>query len=115
MELILPLLLVLFAGFMFMNARRQRRQFQELQQMQSSLGTGDRVMTTSGLYATVVSTTDNTLDLELAPGVTTTWLRQAVREKVTTETVDDDLVDVDDTGVAGTDEVTVDDRKADGR
>lgn len=114
MELILPLLLVLFAGFMFMNARRQRRQYQELQQMQSSLGPGDRVMTTSGLYGTVVATTDNTLDLEVAPGVTTTWLRQAVRERVTTETADDDDL-VDDTAVASTDEVTVEDRKTDGR
>jgi preprotein translocase subunit YajC len=107
MELILPLLLVLFAGFMFMNARRQRRQYVELQQMQSSLATGDRVMTTSGLYGTIVGTTDSTIDIEVAPGVHTTWIRQAVREKVKTDTDDDadDLVD----------DVVEDGPKSDGR
>jgi preprotein translocase subunit YajC len=106
MELILPLLLVLFAGFMFMNARRQRRQYQELQQMQSSLGPGDRVMTTSGLHGTVVDTADDTLDIEIAPGVTTTWVRQAVREKVTPST---------DSEFEAVDEVVEDGPKADGR
>jgi preprotein translocase subunit YajC len=95
---ILPLLLVLFAGFMFMTARRQRRQAQETQQMQSSLVPGDRVMTTSGLYATIVETDDDTIELEVAPGVRTTWVRQAVREKIKSEigTSDDVDVDVDD-------------------
>ena len=93
MELILPLLLVLFAGFMFMTARRQRRQVQETQQMQSSLVPGDRVMTTSGLYGTIVETDDDTLEIEVAPGVRTTWVRQAVREKVKPETETSDDVD----------------------
>jgi preprotein translocase subunit YajC len=40
-------------------------------------------MTTSGLYGTVADTSgDNTIDIEIAPGVVTTWLRLAVREKV---------------------------------
>ena len=60
------LLLVLFAGFMFMNARRQRRQYQEQQQMQSSLVPGDRVMvidlvvlvTATGLGVPATSTID---------------------------------------------------------
>lgn len=106
---LLLLMLVLFAGFMFMNMRRQRRQYQELQQMQSSLAAGDRVMTTSGLYGTVVDTADNTVDLELAPGVRTTWLRQAVREKVTTELADE----ADEAGLV--DDVVEDGPKADGR
>ena len=111
MELILPLLLVLFAGFMFMTARRQRRQAQETQQMQSSLVPGDRVMTSSGLYGTIVDTDDDTIELEVAPGVHTTWIRQAIREKVKPETesdeIDDDVVeDVD---------VVEDGPKADGR
>jgi len=120
MELILPLLLVLFAGFMFMNARRQRRQYQELQQMQSSLAAGDRVMTTSGLYGTIVATADDTLELEIAPGVRTTWLRQAVRERVKSEaaaeaeTVDHVTDDIDHLG--DVDGVVEEGRpKADGR
>jgi preprotein translocase subunit YajC len=108
MELILPLLLVLFAGFMFMTARRQRRQVQETQQMQSSLVPGDRVMTTSGLYGTIVETDDDTLEIEVAPGVHTTWVRQAVREKVKPETETDELSD-------DVDDVVENGPKADGR
>jgi preprotein translocase subunit YajC len=113
MELILPLLLVLFAGFMFMNARRQRRHYQELQQLQSSLAPGDRVMTTSGLHGTVVGTADDTIDLEIAPGVHTTWVRQAVREKVNPDaSTDADAADADEHLA---DEVVEERPKADGR
>lgn len=109
MELILPLLLVLFAGFMFMTARRQRRQVVQMQQMQSSLVPGDRVMTTSGLYGMIVDTDDDTVEIEVAPGVHTTWIRQAVREKVKTETETDEI------GDDVVDEVVEDGPKADGR
>ena len=110
MEIILPLLLVLFAGFMFMNARRQRRQYQEVQRMQSSLSPGDEVMTTSGLYGTIVGTTDDTIDLEIAPDVRTRWIRQAIREKVKPEIADDaaELTALDQ-------DVVEDGPKADGR
>ncbi|HEY4017208.1 MAG TPA: preprotein translocase subunit YajC [Pseudonocardiaceae bacterium] len=90
---LIPLLLVLLVGFMFFSTRKQKRAMQTQQDMQKSLSFGDRVMTTSGLYATVVSTSDDTIDLELAPGFVTTWLRQAVREKVVasdTELLDDE-------------------------
>src|SRR6202008_3791092 len=52
------------------------------QEMQNSLSYGDRVMTTSGLFGSVVSTSDDSIDIEIAPGVVTSWLRAAVREKV---------------------------------
>ncbi|HJP75377.1 MAG TPA: preprotein translocase subunit YajC [Pseudonocardiaceae bacterium] len=90
---LLPVLLVLLVGFMFFSTRKQKRTMQQQQDMQKSLSFGDRVMTTSGLYGHVVSTTDDTVDIELSPGVVTTWLRQAVREKVAesvSEPVDDE-------------------------
>ena len=78
-----PLLLILFAVVMFFSFRRQRKVATDQQSMQKSLGIGDKVMTTSGLYGTVAGIdSDDTLDLEIAPGVVTTWLRLAVREKV---------------------------------
>ena len=44
---------------------------------------GDRVLTTSGLRAVVVDTSDeDTIDLEIAPGVRTTWVRAAIRERI---------------------------------
>ena len=96
--LLIPLLLIVLVGFMFFGTRKQKRAVAQQQDMQKSLSFGDKVMTTSGLYATVVETGDDTIDLEIAPGVTTTWLRAAVREKVAenTELVDEDVEGIDD-------------------
>lgn len=102
-QLLLPLLIVLFAVMFYMQIRRQKKANQEQQKLQKSLTAGDRVMTTSGLFGTVVSTADNSVDLEISPGVVTTWLSAAIREKVDTEqdsdgdaadTADDDTAEV---------------------
>ncbi|HEV2781308.1 MAG TPA: preprotein translocase subunit YajC [Actinophytocola sp.] len=92
MEL-LPMLLLfgLLGLMMYFMSRRQRRAVQQQQELQNSLEVGDRVMTTSGLYGTITATYDTTVDLEIAPGVETNWLRAAVREKVTE--VEDEVSD----------------------
>jgi preprotein translocase subunit YajC len=97
---LLPLLLLfgLLGLMMFFMSRRQRRAVQQQQELQSSLAVGDRVMTTSGLYGTIIDISDDaSIDLEIAPGVETTWLRAAVREKVGPEVdieeFDEDLAD----------------------
>lgn len=84
MEL-LPMLLLfgLLGLMMYFMSRRQRRAMQQQQELQASLAVGDRVMTTSGMYGTVTDTSEGTtIDIEIAPGIETTWLRAAVREKV---------------------------------
>lgn len=81
-SLILPLLIVVLAVPMFFSFRKQKKMQAQQQELQNSIGPGDRVMTTSGVYGTVRSTSDQTIDIEIAPGMVTTWLRQAVREKV---------------------------------
>lgn len=85
-----PLILLLFLAVLslplFLGARRQRRAVREAQELQSSLEVGDRVMTSSGMHGTVVRLDDDTLELEIAPGVHTTWVRAAIREKVVAET-----------------------------
>lgn len=102
-QLLLPLLIVLFAVMFYMQIRRQKKANQAQQKLQNSLTAGDRVMTTSGLFGTVVSTADTSVDLEISPGVVTTWLSAAIREKVDTEqdsdgdavdTADDDTAEV---------------------
>ncbi|EHR60766.1 preprotein translocase subunit YajC [Saccharomonospora cyanea] len=82
--LILPLLLMLVVALpLILSTRKQKKLMAEQQEMQNSLTAGDRVMTTSGLYATVADASDDTtIDLEIAEGVVTTWLRQAVRERI---------------------------------
>jgi preprotein translocase subunit YajC len=81
--LLFPLLILLLFIPILLSGRRQKRQVAQMQQLQSSLTEGDVVVTTSGLRGTIVdSSYEDTVDLEIAPGVVTTWVRQAIREKV---------------------------------
>jgi preprotein translocase subunit YajC len=105
-SLLLPLIIVLFAVPLFLGTRKQKRAAQQQQNLQSSLAYGDRVMTTSGLFGTVVATADDSIDIEIAPGVVTSWLRAAVREKVADSTVDHPESDIDDSTDDETDEET---------
>jgi preprotein translocase subunit YajC len=89
--LFLLLLFIVLAVPLIMNARRQKRAMADAQRLQSSLTDGDRVVTTSGLYATVVGTADDTtVDLEIAPGIRTKWLRAAIRERISDGQAGDD-------------------------
>jgi preprotein translocase subunit YajC len=85
----LPLLVVLGA-FMFFSSRRQKRAMQATIDLHDSLTIGDRVHTTSGLLATVAGIDDDTVDLEIAPGVVTTWMKLAIRDRIEPDTDDDD-------------------------
>jgi preprotein translocase subunit YajC len=77
-----PLILLAVAAVaLFVLPARQRKRMQAQQQtMRDSLTPGTPVMTTSGMHATVVSKGDTTVDLEIAPGVVTTFAQQAVLE-----------------------------------
>ena len=100
--LFLPFLLIM-GGFMYFASRRQKRAMQATIDLHDSLQPGDRVHTTSGLEATVVAITDDTIDLEISPGVVTTWMKLAVRDRILPDDdEDEDLVDGDE-GVISTD------------
>jgi preprotein translocase subunit YajC len=92
---LLPFLLIaVLIVPMVLMSRKQKRAMAQQQELQNSIGVGDRVMTTSGLYATVADADDDaTVELEIAPGVVTTWLRAAVREKVDPEVAEDEFED----------------------
>ncbi|MEV0292521.1 preprotein translocase subunit YajC [Nocardia sp. NPDC050710] len=93
MELLFPLLLVALLVPMFLGVRRQKREAEKVSSMQDSLKIGDAVTTTSGLYGTVVDLDDETVDLEIAEDVVTTWLRQAIREVRTLDEADESSTD----------------------
>ncbi|MGI9163830.1 MAG: preprotein translocase subunit YajC [Mycobacterium sp.] len=80
----LPLILIMGA-FMFFASRRQRKAMQSTIDLQESLRAGDRVNTTSGLQGTIVGLGDDTVDLEIAPGVVTRWVKLAVRDRIEPE------------------------------
>ncbi|HEY0698683.1 MAG TPA: preprotein translocase subunit YajC [Micromonospora sp.] len=79
------LMIVLLFGVMyFMMIRPQQKRRREAEQMQSSIGPGDEVVTIGGLYGTVVGVDDETVVLEIAPGVHTRYARPAIA-RVTTK------------------------------
>jgi preprotein translocase subunit YajC len=85
----LPLLIVLGA-FMFFASRRQKRAMQATIDLHESLSVGDRVHTTSGLQGTISHIADDTVDLEISPGVVTTWMKLAIRDRIEPEILDTD-------------------------
>ena len=90
--LFLPFLLIM-GGFMYFASRRQRRAMRATIDLHDSLQPGDRVHTTSGLEATIAAISDDTVDLEIAPGVVTTWMKLAIRDKILPDTDEDILED----------------------
>jgi preprotein translocase subunit YajC len=84
---LLPML-VIVGVFMFFASRRQKRAMQATIELHESLRIGDQVQTTSGLHGTIKRITDDTVDLEIAPGVLTTWVKLAIRDRIEPEILD---------------------------
>ena len=73
----LPFVLIALV-FWLLIIRPQRRRQQDLAKTQTTLGPGTQVMLGSGIYGTVVSIGDDTVDLEVSPGTTLKVAKQAV-------------------------------------
>lgn len=94
LSLLLPLFLLVLFIPIFLSSRKQRKQVVEMQAMQAALEEGDIVVTTSGLRGVVVDVSyEETVDLEIADDVVTTWVRAAIREKVVGDTPADEGAD----------------------
>ena len=93
MVMFFPLLIVMGA-FMFFASRRQKRAMKATIDLHESLRVGDRVHTTSGLQGVITHITDDTVDLEIAPGVVTTWMKLAIRDRIEPEIPEIEAVDV---------------------
>jgi preprotein translocase subunit YajC len=62
-------LILMFAVFYFLLIRPQQKKQRQQQDMLKSLKVGDRVMTTGGLYGTIVAGGDHIIKLEIADKV----------------------------------------------
>ncbi|MFC9896508.1 preprotein translocase subunit YajC [Nocardia sp. NPDC127579] len=87
MDLLL-IMAVGLAALMFFQFRSQRKHQAKMAEMQAGLVPGAGVITTSGLYGTVVEVDEDTVDLEIAEDVVTTWMRSAIREVRTEDAAD---------------------------
>jgi preprotein translocase subunit YajC len=81
------ILVVLLAGMLLLMFNRTRRQQREAQSLQATLVEGSRIMTTAGLFATVVHLDDTSVTLETAPGQRSRWDRRAIARVLPDEEV----------------------------
>lgn len=90
------LLVVMLGGLFFVSSRAKKKQIAAQRAKLDAVVPGSRITTVSGLQGTVTAVADDTMELEIAPGVRTTWLRAAVRDVLDTplavpaDTLDDD-------------------------
>ncbi|HYJ54273.1 MAG TPA: preprotein translocase subunit YajC [Mycobacterium sp.] len=95
MDLVIFLpLLIIMGAFMYFASRRQKKAMQATIDLHNSLEVGDQVHTTSGLQGTITGIGDDYVELEIAPGVVTTWMKLAVRDRVADDV--DEFEDDDD-------------------
>jgi preprotein translocase subunit YajC len=74
-------IVVLLVAMLLLSFRRRKRQVAEELLRASRIGVGTEVMTTSGLYGTVVAKNeDGTVLLSVAPGVEVKWAGAALRD-----------------------------------
>jgi len=69
---------LLFGLMYLLFIRPQSKRRKEAEQMQRQIGVGDQVITIGGLHGTVAGTDDETVTLEISPGVTARYARQAI-------------------------------------
>ncbi len=117
----LPLLIVLigFMGLMyFMVIRPQSQRRKQMQQMQADVTAGTSIITIGGLYGTVVDLDDESVTLEVAPGVTNRYARGAIGKVVEPAAATEDDSSDDDDATESTDaadSTTTDAKATDGK
>ena len=83
MNSIIPLVIfvLVVGGLLVFSSRARRRQAQVALDRAEKITVGSEVMTTSGLYGTVVARNDDeTVLLSIAPGVEVKWAMAALRD-----------------------------------
>jgi preprotein translocase subunit YajC len=89
-----PVILLLLLGMpvmLFLMMRSQRRKASQQQNLQRSAGIGSEIMTTAGIFGTIVDEDEDegTIILEIAPGTQIKLIRGAI-SRVVSEDEDDD-------------------------
>lgn len=87
------IILVIGLGAMFLLSSRQRKAQREQLSFRDNLQPGQRVMTGSGMYGTVVEVEGDEVTLESTPGVQSVWIKAAIARLVEPPVVDEDETD----------------------
>jgi preprotein translocase subunit YajC len=95
-------MVLFFVGLYFLMIRPQQKRRRDIQSMQSTMGVGDEVVTVGGLYGTIQEIDDESVQLEIAPGVVARYARAAIGKVVTPasrpdedETAEDSVVETE--------------------
>jgi preprotein translocase subunit YajC len=72
----------IIALFYFLFIRPQQKRQREAVALMAALGVGDKVITASGLYGTLTSVGDETVEIQVADGVIVTMAKAAVVKKI---------------------------------
>lgn len=107
------LIVVMVVAFYFLIMRPQRKRQQQQQEMMKQLEPGSRVVTTTGIYATIVAVGEKQVVLETSPGSQVTMLKQAIGRVVQTEEEDAELASYRTGGAAPAAPAVVDSGAAD--
>ena len=75
-------IVAIFVIFYFLLIRPQQKQHKELEQMLRDLKTGDKVLTTGGLYGTITGFKGDDLEVQFSQTVKLTLARSAVARVV---------------------------------
>ena len=71
----------------------QQRRMRQHQEVIASLEVGDEVVTAGGVYGTITSVDEETLAVEVAPGVVLRVLRNAVTQRIAPPEEEDEVPD----------------------
>jgi preprotein translocase subunit YajC len=74
------LLAVVMFGAMFLMTRSAKKKQQQAQEMRNQLEPGSGIRTIGGMYALVKAVNDDTVELEVAPGVHALYAKQAIAQ-----------------------------------
>lgn len=77
----LIVIMAIALGAMWLMSNKNRKRQQEVVDFRANLQPGDEVMTTSGLFGTVVEVDGEVVLLDLGDGVTSRWFKPAISKR----------------------------------
>jgi preprotein translocase subunit YajC len=85
------LIFLLPLGLMFFFMRSQKRKMQAQQALQRAAEVGDEILTTSGIFGTIIDEDDDegTILVEIAPGTRVKMLRAGISRRIGDDVYDD--------------------------
>lgn len=92
---------LLFGLMYLLFIRPQSKRRKEAERMQKQLGPGDKIITIGGMHGTVQEADNDSVLLEIAPGVSARYARQAIARVVERQTAASDEAPAEEDSVSG--------------